>query len=232
MRQMRSSASSLTGRSALTGAGPNGSGAGQGCPPTAHQVAHGLGDKGLRQGPLGRVEAGPQLRPQWLQVAPHGRRQGGLEAGEVLQVDIEVAHRPGDLLEPGEAGAEVRHHRVRQDTGDLGQGRPGAAGGHAQVVQELRIQVLPGPGDVDLHGVEQPEEDLAGGLPRRLGRVQAVVEPGAVAPGGRGPTASISATRGPGAGVRPRVPSRMSATARTASASPSAAVRRRRPGGA
>lgn len=83
-------------------------------------------------------------------------------------VHVEVACPAGGGAEPPEALAVGVPDSSREDLFALGQHRAGAAHGHTQVVEELRVQVVHGALPIGLDGISQVGENPTKGLRCRL----------------------------------------------------------------
>ena len=116
----------------------------------------------MRELTLGLAMLAQQLRIQRPQLMPKHWRHALLQRWEVKQVHVQVAHRAGHLLQPGEALLEFRDHGLWKDTLDLTQGRARSPGGNAKIMQKLAIKVLPSAFDIGLEGLEQTAQDLLG----------------------------------------------------------------------
>ena len=95
---------------------------------------------------------------QRVEVGLHLGRERRLQRGEVEQVDVEVAQVAGDRLDALELLAEVLQ-ALGVDRLELALQRARAADGDAQVVQELRVDVLERAGEVVVDHLEQAGED-------------------------------------------------------------------------
>ena len=130
---------------------------------------------GLRQRPRpSRLEQGLER----VEVVAHLRGQRGLQRGEVEQVDVEVAQLAGDRLDALELLAEVLE-ALGVDRLELALERARAAHGDAQVVQELRVDVLDRAREVVVDHLEQAGEHGRGGRARGLLGIEREVELGA-----------------------------------------------------
>ena len=106
-----------------------------------------------------RFEQAPQRRDVVCAV-------GGQPCGEVVeleQLDVEVAHGPGDLLQLLEAVAEDAQRLGREDPRELALQRPRAAYRDAQVVQELAVDVGERPRQVGVDDLVQAPQHRDGG---------------------------------------------------------------------
>ena len=101
-------------------------------------------------------------RQVWCDVGRHQL----LEAGEAEQVDIEIACETRDLAEPAEVAGVARDDTVGEHALDLGQRGARPADGHAEVVEELAVEVVAHAVFVAPQGAEHVPQDLAGGLVR------------------------------------------------------------------
>ena len=123
------------------------------------------------------AQAAPQLRelagaPALQQAAQRLEVRGALarerrdELVPLEQLDVEVAHGPGQRLHPPELGPQMGALAGVVHALELAQHRARAPDRHAQVVEELGVEVGERAGDVGLGDLGQPREHLRGGSVR------------------------------------------------------------------
>ena len=158
-------------------------------------AAQAAGQALLRGAPAGGEvgEEAAQPRPQHLGQP--------LQVGvTLLQVHVQVAGGTGEGAEGGKVAAGGFDHLRRQHLLDQAQAGAGAADGHAQVVEELRVEIVDGPRQVAADGHEQLPVDVDHGLAGGAVGVQADTELGAVverpAAGGAAPLLEAGQGRG------------------------------------
>jgi hypothetical protein len=93
-------------------------------------------------------------------VARDVGRQSLGELAELEQLHVEVARRAGDPLQLPEAVAKDAQRLGREDAAQLALQRARAAHRHAQVVQELAVDVPKRAGQVELDDLVQAAQDL------------------------------------------------------------------------
>jgi hypothetical protein len=93
-----------------------------------------------------------------LQVGGRRGDQARRHRVEPEQVHVEVPSRRGQVAEPLELGGVLARQVGRQDIAEQLDRRPGTADGHAQVVQELGVDVAEHAIGVLLEGVQQTEQ--------------------------------------------------------------------------
>ena len=128
--------------------GPVGQDLGQGAGEPAAPGGEALeGLLGLQ--PRGEGGVGLVLGPD--QVGPHGFEVDGRVRTERLgvgrpaeEIDVEVAGWPGEVAQQREPEAGLAPHVVGDHPATGGQHRPGSAGGHPEVVEELGVEPFDG----------------------------------------------------------------------------------------
>ena len=122
-------------------------------------AAQAAGQALLRGAPAGGEvgEEAAQPRPQHLGQPLQVRVT-------LLQVHVQVAGGTGEGAEGGKVAAGGFDHLRRQHLLDQAQAGAGAADGHAQVVEELGVEVVNGPRQVAADGGEQLPVNVHHGL--------------------------------------------------------------------
>ena len=119
----------------------------------------------LAVAPLGQELA------QSVEVGALSLRHGLGELVELEQVDVQVAAGPGRLLDPLEVGAEALELLRREHLLQLALQRAGPAHRHAQVVQELRVEIGERAWQVRLdHGQQAQRQRLRSSVGRHVRR--------------------------------------------------------------
>ena len=88
------------------------------------------------------------------------------------QLDVQVAHRSRDGLDPPQLGAMALECGGREDAPQLPQDRPRASQRDAELVQELGVDVVEGAGQVRLGHVGERVEQPEGSLVRAHARLE------------------------------------------------------------
>ena len=86
---------------------------------------------------------------------------------------IEVAHGAQALSQPPQLFSKLRRRRAREGLAEQPQDGAQPADTHPHVVQTLRVDPQPGPGQMPEHAMEMPGQRPRGGLSHRIPRADA-----------------------------------------------------------